>query len=264
MTAENRPRSRIVFEKEPGAEELRNYILDDPSCPGKRVFVVSLVKRIGKPMEVRKTVARTGVGGGRVANLPANGFIQPSSSVAVDVSSNEEKIAVDDFALALLKVGDNSVAVVVEIAALSGPNGANAFESGLTAKALSDPRSMARVRPLEETARVGTLYFTGASSHDEIEVSGSVLMPLTLHAETDNFDGSIKLAANIKALADCAASLWLRLEDLHGSVGSLAPAPMNASHKDSLGVRLFVKEIGAVGNSRAEILNAKCKLDFLV
>jgi len=129
---------------------------------------------------------------------------------------------------------------------------------------VSDPRSRARVRLLEEGARVGTLYFTGASSHDEIEVSGSVLMPLTLHAKTDNFDGSIKLSANIKALADCAASIWLRLEDLHGSFGSLAPAPMNASHKDSLGVRLFVKEIGAVGNSRAEILNAKCKLDFLV
>jgi len=132
------------------------------------------------------------------------------------------------------------VAVVVEIAALSGPNGANAFESGLTAKALSDPRYMAKVRPLEETARVGSLYFTGASSCDELEVSGSMLMPLTLHAETDSFDGSIKLAANIKALADCAASLWLRLEDLAGSFGSLTPVPMSALHKDSTGVCAYL------------------------
>ena len=53
------------------------------------------------------------------------------------------------------------------------------------------------------------MYSIGASSHKQLKVAGSVVLPLTLHAE--NFDGVIKLAADIPALDDCAASLWLRI-----------------------------------------------------
>jgi len=55
--------------------------------------------------------------------------------------------------------------------------------------------------------------------------------------------------------AGCAKT-QARTDQLEAAV---APAPMNASHKDSTGVHLFVKEIGAVGRSRANERN-KCPI----
>ena len=67
------------------------------------------------------------------------------------------------------------------------------------------------MRPLTAAARGNFPYSIGASSHKQLKVAGSAVLPLTLRAETDAIDGVIKLAADIPALDDCAASLWLRI-----------------------------------------------------
>jgi hypothetical protein len=142
--------------------KLPSFILDDPSCMGTPVYVARLVKLIGQSKEVKKTVARTGAGGGRVANLPASGVVQVLPSTPTGDPMADDNITVGDYALALIKVLEKPTAAVVEVATLRGPNGANTFESGLTASELSDPRTAANVRPLMATVKAGILYFTGS------------------------------------------------------------------------------------------------------
>ena len=69
---------------------------------------------------------------------------------------------------------------------------------------------------------------------------------MTLRAETVAVDGVIKLAADIPALDDCAASLWLRIADEPGAVNSLTTAPVSVAHHDASGARIFTTELRKV------------------
>jgi len=229
---------------------------------GTPVYVARLVKLIGQSKEVKKTVARTGAGGGRVANLPASGVVQVLPSTPTGDPMADDNITVGDYALALIQVLEKPTAAVVEVATLRGPNGANAFESGLAASELSDPRTAANVRPLMATVKAGVLYFTGSLSCDkELKVAGSVMMPLTPRTEIDDPEvGIIKLAADIEAITECAKSLWLQFQSTNGNVHDLLTAPSRVSHLDESNVRLFVTEIGGVEHSRVSE-KLKCPID---
>jgi len=242
--------------------KLPSFILDDPSFMGTPVYVARLVKLIGQSKEVKKTVARTGAGGGRVANLPASGVVQVLPSTPTGDPMADDNITVGDYALALIQVLEKPTAAVVEVATLRGPNGANAFESGLAASELSDPRTAANVRPLMATVKAGVLYFTGSLSCDkELKVAGSVMMPLTPRTEIDDPEvGIIKLAADIEAITECAKSLWLQFQSTNGNVHDLLTAPSRVSHLDESNVRLFVTEIGGVEHSRVSE-KLKCPID---
>ena len=74
--------------------KLPSFILDDPSCMGTPVYVARLVKLIGQSKEVKKTVARTGAGGGRVANLPASGVVQVLPSTPTGDPMADDNITV--------------------------------------------------------------------------------------------------------------------------------------------------------------------------
>jgi hypothetical protein len=77
------------------------------------------------------------------------------------------------------------------------------------------------------------------------------VLPLTLRAESDASDGVVKLAADVTAIEDCAASLWLRIADVPGGVASLKTAPASVAHRDASGARLFTTELREVLVSRA-------------
>jgi len=150
--------------------------------------------------------------------------------------------------------------VVVEVAVLWTLEGARASRSGVTIRELSDKRCAVSVRPLKASAVGDVLYFTGAPSHKNLKISGLELMPLTLRAETDVNDRNVlKLAADVSALGDCTTSLWLQVEGVSGAIEKLVTAPLEVSHKDSSGARLFKMESGSVEEASANE-RRKCKI----
>jgi hypothetical protein len=182
-------------------------------------------------------------------------------SDAVDaISADGEKIRASDYVAVLLVIEKIPTVVLGELVKLWAPHGANASTSGLTLAELADSKSSACVRPLTAAARDGILFSTGASSHKELRVVGSALLPLTLRAEVDTADGGIKLVASVGGLNDVAAALWLRVADEPGAIDLLTKAPGNVAHRDASGARLFTTEMRTVLMSRA---NARRSCPFV-
>jgi len=95
------------------------------------------------------------------------------------------------------------------------------------------------------------LYSVGVSSHKELQVVASALLPLTLRAEKDTADGGIKLASDVEGLNDVAATLWLRVADEPSPIDVSTTAPGNVAQRDASGARLFTTELRKVLLSRA-------------
>jgi len=139
--------------------KLPSFILDDPSCMGTPVYVARSVKLIGQSKEVKKTVARTGAGGGRVANLPASGVVQVLPSTPTG----------DPMA-------DDNITVVSAITHWHLSKHLRNRRQRLKWPHFGVPRTAANVRPLMATVKAGVLYFTGSLSYDkELKVAGSVM-----------------------------------------------------------------------------------------
>jgi hypothetical protein len=252
------------LEYDPTEVTLPTYIRDHPSNMGDKYYITRLIKEMGRSFELKKTTARVGPGGGRVANAPIHGVRAPRLSsddganvvddASAELQSPDENIYVNDHAAALVCIEKLPTVVVVEIVSLQSPNGATASTSGLTVHELADKRSVGRVRPLLSIARAGALNFTGESSCSRpgvFSIAGSALSPLTLEAVSAEPEGPIMLAADIDALSDYAKLLWLRIADEPGSIDDLAKVTVAAAHHDSTGRRLFTTELRAVHTSRA-------------
>jgi hypothetical protein len=252
------------LERDPAEVTLPTYIMDHPSSMGEKYYITRLLKELGRKFELKKTTARVGPGGGRVANAPIHGartgmLSSDDGANVVDGAPAElqlpdDNIHVYDHGAALFCIEKIPTVVVVEIISLKLPNGADASTSGLTVHELADTRSVGRVRPLLSVARAGTLSFTGESSCSrpgDFSIAGSALSPLTLRADSAEPGGPIMLAADIDALYDCAKLMWLRIADEPGSIDDLAKVTVAAAHHDSTGRRLFTTELRAVHTSRA-------------
>ena len=137
---------------------------------------------------------RVGAHGGRVVGAPLCNIRRGD----IDVSTVEDdKAHLGDYVAVLEAIEKIPTAVLAKVVSLWAPHGANASTSSLTPLELADAKSAAHVRPLVATARGAVLYSSGASSHKQLEVAGSVVLPLTLHAETNAVDGVIKPAADL-------------------------------------------------------------------
>jgi hypothetical protein len=196
---------------------------------------------MGRGHLVRKTVARIGLGGGRVANAPATGSRGTTAEVTgSELLIDEEKVQVRDHAAVYALIDKLPTLIVAEIASLKSPDGIDASSSGLTVDQLADCRTLASVRPLTSApGAAGKLIFKGGYSAKAATVSGMALQPITLDAGHDA-EGDPVLEGDIEALTDVLSSLWLGVADKTAAIGALSKFPKVAAHRGSSNEVLFV------------------------
>jgi len=187
--------------KKPGA--LPSYLIYPDSHPlaGEKVYIASLVKAlVKKGYEKKKTIERTGIGGGRVGNAPAHNRRKASDAATADRVSNPPtqppalsagapselgvtgddtgasaepddtavgELLHDDTVGVLFTVGGLPTFVVCEVARMKSSSGhtvQSGGDNGLLITELPDIRTTITVRPLASSCAAispSTLVFFG-------------------------------------------------------------------------------------------------------
>ena len=208
----------------------------------QKLYIQKAIKEMGLPKEKRKTTARFGPGGGRVADaLRGHGTAAPVELALAD----DDKVRVGDNVGALVLFDNVPTMVVGEVTGLKGPHGVDAAQCGLTVPELIDRRTEARLRVQQEEHVLastrggggGSLWFDGTTKHKtELKVGGNFLVPLTF--ETHVVRG--KLSTEVKTLQEVADALWLRVDANDEVVLTMTKAPAAMRHSTQERKELFV------------------------
>ena len=267
--------------KKPGA--LPSYLIYPGGHPqaGEKAYIASILKALMKKLrlENKKTIERTGLGGGRVGNASAHNRRKGSDAVTAgsvpnptvtaqpaaqsdgtgdlaatqdNASANAgpdetavEELLHDDTVGVLFTVGGLPTFVVCEVARMKSSSGQtvqSGGDCGLPITELEDIRTTITVRPLASRCTAilsSTLVFSGESSVAEQTVFGPFVQPLTLTSDTHS--GQTVLSMDSHLLNDAGVTIWLRVTANDNEFfPHVKSAPSGAVHKDSSGDAMFV------------------------
>ena len=230
-----------------------------------------------KGHENKKTISRTGLGGGRVGNAPIHnrpkphaGTVpnpppaqpaaqpasaqpspaQPTAALQADIHEDPDettagKLLHDDTVGVLFTVGGLPTFVVCEVAQMKSSAG-HTLQSGavrgLPVSELEGIRTTITVRPLVSSCSVtspSTLVFSGESSVAEQTVFGPFVQPLTLTAGAHS--GQTALSMESHLLNDAGIIIWLRVTANDNELFEhIKSAPSGIVHNDASRDAMFV------------------------
>ena len=259
----------------PGA--LPSYLIypDGHPLAGEKAWIASLLKALMKKgHERKKSIERTGLGGGRVGNAPAHNRRQASDAVTADTAPAQpaaqsggtelERAATEDGAVAapvdeatigelmhddtvgvLFTIGGSPTFVVCEVARMKS-SGGHTMQSGggcgLSISELEDIRTSITVRPLASSCTATSpvaLVFSGESSVAEQTVFGPFVQPLAL--TSGDHRGRTALSMETQVLNDAGIVIWLRVTANDNEMfPHVKSAPSSAAHKGANGGAMFV------------------------
>ena len=126
-----------------------------------------------------RTVARVGVGGGRVAGAQVHGRLAPDTAKECTMAGSDLGICVGDLCVAMFLIESTPTAVVGELSEITGSSGRKLGNNVLLYAEQQDPSSRITIRPMKSAVEGDELLFYGESSGDEKSIPGPFIQAVT-------------------------------------------------------------------------------------